>query len=161
MVPLASSFYRFKAVKCDNTTTPYKKTRNNNPTREICEAWGMGQLTICTKWFMFPFYRLPPGALTPLSPRCHASQRRPRSLGNDPIAQSIKHNIQQGRSELRLAGEDAGGRLSCAVHLRRAFRKRRKNLGAIRANGDGAELFVVGRCPRVSSIVMRFVGNVS
>lgn len=75
--------------------------------------------------------------------------RRPRSLRDDPIAQSIKHNIQQGRSELRLAGEDAGGRLSCAVQLRRAFRKRRKNLGAIRAHGDGAEHIVVGRCPCV------------
>ncbi|CAN0425354.1 unnamed protein product [Ectocarpus sp. 12 AP-2014] len=35
----------------------------------------------------------------------------------------------QGRSELRLAGGDADSRLSCAVHLRRAFRTRRRNLG--------------------------------
>lgn len=91
----------------------------------------------------------PPDAHTPPSPRYRASQRRPRALGDDPIAQSIKRNIEQGRSELRLAGKDAEGRLSCAVHLRRAFRKRRKNLGAIRVNGDGAEHFVVGRCPCV------------
>ncbi|CAM9248284.1 unnamed protein product, partial [Laminaria digitata] len=58
-----------------------------------------------------------------------AASRLTRSLRDDPIAQSIKKNIEQGRSELRLAGEDAEGRLSCAVHLRRAFRKRRKNLG--------------------------------
>eukprot|EP00752_Nemacystus_decipiens_P009109 g8133.t1 len=49
--------------------------------------------------------------------------------GADPIAQSIRQNVMQGRSELRLAGGDEDSRLSCAVHLRRAFRKRRKNLG--------------------------------
>eukprot|EP00903_Cladosiphon_okamuranus_P021359 g19629.t1 len=48
---------------------------------------------------------------------------------DDPVAQSIRHHIMQGRSELRLAGGNEDSRLSCAVHLRRAFRKRRKNLG--------------------------------
>ncbi|CBN76965.1 hypothetical protein Esi_0024_0119 [Ectocarpus siliculosus] len=52
-----------------------------------------------------------------------------RRTRDDPIAQSIRSNVMQGRSELRLAGGDADSRLSCAVHLRRAFRTRRRNLG--------------------------------
>ncbi|CAN0468802.1 unnamed protein product, partial [Ectocarpus sp. 8 AP-2014] len=42
-----------------------------------------------------------------------------RRTRDDPIAQSIRRNVMQGRSELRLAGGDADSRLSCAVHLRR------------------------------------------
>lgn len=57
-----------------------------------------------------------------------------KSLQDDPIAQSIRRTMLEGRSELRLAGGDAESRLSCAVHLRRAFRQRRKTLGARRGH---------------------------
>ncbi|CAM9298850.1 unnamed protein product [Sphacelaria rigidula] len=54
---------------------------------------------------------------------------QPARLADDPIAQSIAKTVREGRSELRLAGGDEESRLACAVHLRNAFRKRRKNLG--------------------------------
>lgn len=130
MVP-SLSHRRSTTVKYHHTI----QTDNKNTTREIHAArdsW-QGAQTIPAISAASHLTRTPPHRHGTA-----ALQRRPRSLGDDPIAQSIKRNIQQGRSELRLAGEDAEGRLSCAVHLRRAFRKRRKNLGAI-ANRDGTE----------------------